>query len=115
MTNGDGAVKTAAKMFWRTRSFWLCALLVISTCMLIGYLIGNWTAANGAKSVLAQQEQAYKEAGDARKDVLAQCLTNNERLTARLAALGDKATDATKAAADALQKLSGDVQTETKE
>lgn len=115
MTNGDGAVKTAAKMFWRTRSFWFCALLVISTCMLIGYLIGNWTAANGAKSVLAQQEQAYEEASEARKAILSQCLTNNERLTARLANLGDKATDATKAAADALQKLSVDAQNESQE
>lgn len=101
-TTNDGAVKTAAKMFWRTRSFWFCAMLVIGTCIMIGYLIGNWTAANGAKTVLAQQEQAYKEASDARKVVLSQCLTNNDRLSARLASLGDKT-------ADALSKVAGDV------
>lgn len=107
MTN-ESAVQKAAKVFWRTRQFWFCALLVIGTSLMIGYLIGNWTAANGAKSVLAQQETAYKEASDARKIVLGQCLSNNARLTAQLAALGNKATDA-------LSKISSDMAEEKKE
>lgn len=90
----DNAVTVAAKVFWRTRQFWFLMLLIVATCILIGYLIGNWTAANGAKQVLAQQERAYKEASDARKAVLQQCLVTNEANSKRLAELGNKTADA---------------------
>lgn len=94
MTQGkDGVVTATAKVFWRTRQFWLVMLLIMATCILIGYLIGNWTAANGAKAVLAQQEQAYTEASDARKAVLQQCLATNEANSKRLAELGNKVAD----------------------
>ncbi len=90
----DNAVTVAARVFWRTRQFWFLMLLIVATCILIGYLIGNWTAANGAKQVLAQQERAYKEASDARKAVLQQCLVTNEANSKRLAELGNKTADA---------------------
>lgn len=95
MTNiPEGQVTVAAKVFWRTRQFWIPALAVILSAILIGYLIGNWIAATGAKSVLAQQERAYKEASDARKAVLQQCLVTNEANSKRLAELGNKTADA---------------------
>lgn len=99
----EGVVTATAKVFWRTRQFWLVMLLIMSTCILIGYLIGNWTAASGAKAVLAQQERAYKEASDARKAVLQQCLDTNEANSKRLAELGNKAADAAAKAADAVK------------
>ena len=104
----DGAVKTAAKVFWRTRHFWAMASLIIVSCLLVGYLIGNWTATSSARTVIAQQERAYKEAGDARKAVMQQCLTNNASLTAKLATLGDKA-------ATALDKLADDTAQDKKD
>lgn len=97
----DGAMTAAAKVFWRTRHFWALASLIIISCLLVGYLIGNWTATSSARAVIAQQERAYKEAGDARKAVMKQCLTNNASLTAKLATLGDKT-------ATALDKLADD-------
>nr|DAH52807.1 MAG TPA: Protein of unknown function (DUF1043) [Caudoviricetes sp.] len=90
----EGQVTVAAKVFWRTRQFWIPAIAVILSAILIGYLIGNWTAATGAKEVLAQQERAYKEASDARKAVLQQCLVTNEANSKRLAELGNKTADA---------------------
>lgn len=90
----EGQVAVAAKVFWRTRQFWIPALAVIVSAILIGYLIGNWIAATGAKEVLAQQERAYKEASDARKAVLQQCLVTNEANSKRLAELGNKTADA---------------------
>lgn len=104
----DGAVTAAAKVFWRTRHFWALASLIIVTCLLVGYLIGNWVAANDAKMVIAQQERAYKEAGDARKAVMQQCLTNNASLTAKLTTLGDKT-------ATALDKLADDTAQDKKD
>lgn len=101
----DTPATVAAKAFWRTRQFWLMMGLIIASCILIGYLIGNWTAASGAKTVLAQQERAYKEASDARKAVLQQCLTTNEANSKRLAELGNKAADAASKAADAVNKV----------
>ena len=38
----EGVVTATAKVFWRTRQFWLVMLLIMSTCILIGYLIGNY-------------------------------------------------------------------------
>ena len=104
----DGKMAVAAKVFWRTRQFWLCAFLVIATCVFTGYVIGNWVAANGAKAVLAQQERAYNDASNARKAVLQQCLITIENQNKRLAGLGDKAADAASAAADAVNKVAGD-------
>jgi len=86
----DGAVTVAAKSFWRTRKFWALIMAVVGCCILIGYLIGNWYAASQAKHVIAEQERAYMEASEARKTILAQCLTNNDKLSARLVTLGDK-------------------------
>lgn len=94
MDNREGQVTVAARAFWRTRQFWVPAIAVIVSAILVGYLIGNWTAAAGAKSVLAQQERAYKEASDARKAVLQQCLVTNEANSKRLAELGNKTADA---------------------
>lgn len=109
MTTGkDGAVTVAAKVFWRTRQFWLMMILVMGSCVTIGYLIGNWVTANGTKAVLAQQERAYKEASEARQVVLGQCLTTIEKQNQRLAALGDKAATATAAAADAINKVTSE-------
>ena len=105
----DGAATVAAKAFWRTRQFWLLMGLIIATCVLIGYLIGNWTAARGAKEVLEQQERAYTEASEARRAVLQQCLTTNEANSKRLAELGDKAATAATRAADAVSKVAGDL------
>jgi len=112
-TAKDGAVTVAAKAFWRTRQFWLVMGLIMATCVLIGYLIGNWVAATGAKTILAQQEAAYQDAAyqdasDARKAVLQQCLTSMEEQNRRLAALGDKAVNATAAAADAIKQVAGE-------
>lgn len=90
----DGVVTATAKVFWRNRQFWLMMGLIVASCVLIGYLIGNWTAANGAKEVIAQQERAYTEASDARKAVLQQCLVTNEANSKRLAELGNKTADA---------------------
>lgn len=104
--NRDGQVTVAAKAFWRTRQFWIPALAVIVSAILIGYLIGNWTAATGAKEVLAQQANAYQEASDARKAVLQQCLVTNEANSKRLAELGNKAADAAAKAADAAKASS---------
>lgn len=100
----DNVVTVAAKVFWRTRQFWFLMTLIVATCILIGYLIGNWTAAHGAKQVLAQQEKAYQEASDARKAVLQQCLVTNEANSKRLAELGNKAADAAAKAADVAAK-----------
>lgn len=86
----DGAVTVAAKVFWRTRKFWAMMVALIACCILIGYLIGNWYASSQAKHIIAEQERAYQEASDARKTILAQCLTNNDKLSARLVTLGDK-------------------------
>lgn len=104
----DSTATVAAKAFWRTRQFWLMMGLIIASCILIGYLIGNWVAAAGAKSVLAQQESAYKEAGDARKAVLQQCLDTMEKQNQRLASLGDKAATAAAQAAEAANKVADD-------
>jgi len=90
----EGQVTVAAKVFWRTRQFWIPTIAVILSAILIGYLIGNWIAATGAKEVLAQQERAYKEASDARKAVLQQCLVTNEANSKRLAELGNKTANA---------------------
>lgn len=109
MTNlPEGQVTVAAKAFWRTRQFWIPALAVILSAILIGYLIGNWTAATGAKEVLAQQAKAYQEASDARKVVLQQCLVTNEANSKRLAELGNKAADAAAKAADAAVKAANE-------
>ncbi len=94
MDNRDGQVTVAARAFWRTRQFWVPAIAVIVSAILVGYLIGNWTAAAGAKSALAQQAKAYQEASDARKAVLQQCLVSNEANSKRLAELGSKTADA---------------------
>lgn len=104
----DGKMAVAAKVFWRTRQFWLCVFLVIATCVFTGYVIGNWVAATGAKAVLTQQERAYNDASNARKAVLQQCLITMENQNKRLAALGDRAVNATEAAADAINKVAGD-------
>lgn len=85
----DGKMTVAAKVFWRTRQFWLCTLLVIATCVFTGYVVGNWVAASGAKRVLDQQEKAYTEASDSRRAVLQQCLTTNAENSKRLAELAD--------------------------
>lgn len=85
----DGKMTVAAKVFWRTRQFWLCTLLVIATCVFTGYVVGNWVAASGAKRVLEQQEKAYTEASDSRRAVLQQCLTTNAENSKRLAELAD--------------------------
>lgn len=100
----EGKMAVAAKVFWRTRQFWACTILVVATCVFTGYVIGNWVAASGAKQVLAQQEQAYKDASDARKAVLAQCLATNEANSKRLAELGSKAAEAANKAAEAANK-----------
>lgn len=104
----DGVVTATAKVLWRTRQFWLVMLLIMAACILIGYLIGNWVAADGAKAVLAQQERTYNEASNARNTVLQQCLNTIENQNKRLAGLGDKAADAASAAADAVNKVAGD-------
>lgn len=115
MNQNEGMVKAVARAFWRTWQFWACAGVIIVMCMLVGYLIGTWQANSVARVRFDQQERAYKEASDARKAVLQQCLTTNNQLTTRLTALGDKATDTAKAATDALQKLSGDMIPDTPE
>ncbi len=89
----DGLVTATARVFWRTRQFWLMMLLIVSSCILVGYLIGNWTATRSARIVIEQQERAYREAGDARKEVLQQCLTTNAENSKRLAELGNKVAD----------------------
>lgn len=104
----DGKMTVAAKVFWRTRQFWLCAFLVVTTCVFTGYVIGNWVAAAGAKGVLAQQERAYNDASDARKVVLQQCLDTMEKQNQRLASLGDKAATAAAQAAEAANKVAED-------
>lgn len=81
------------KVFWHTRQFWLMALLIVASCVLVGYLIGNWTATRSAREFIAQQEKAYTEASDARRAVLQQCLTTNEANSRRLAELGNKVAD----------------------
>lgn len=81
------------KVFWHTRQFWLMALLIVASCVLVGYLIGNWTATRSAREVIAQQERAYTEASEARRAVLQQCLTTNEANSRRLAELGNKVAD----------------------
>lgn len=85
----DGVVAATAKVFWRTRQFWLCTALVIATCVFMGYVVGDWVAASGAKRVLEQQEKAYTEASDSRRAVLQQCLTTNAENSKRLAELAD--------------------------
>lgn len=104
----EGQVTVAAKAFWRTRQFWIPAIAVILSAILIGYLIGNWIAATGAKEVLARQEKAYQEASDARKAVLQQCLVTNEANSKRLAELGNKAADAAAKAADAAKAVTNE-------
>lgn len=89
----DGLVTATARVFWRTRQFWLMMLLIVSSCILVGYLIGNWTATRSARIVIEQQERAYREAGDARKAVLQQCLTTNAENSKRLAELAKDATE----------------------
>ena len=98
----EGIVKSVARAFWRTWQFWACAAVIIIMCMLVGYLIGMWQATSSANVRYAAQERAYKEASDSRRDVLQQCLVNNQKMSAQLAAIGDKT-------ADALNKVSGDV------
>jgi hypothetical protein len=92
-TPKDGAVTVAAKVFWRTRQFWFMTLLIVASCVLVGYLIGNWTATRSARIVIDQQERAYTEASDARRAVLQQCLTTNADNSKRLAELGNKVAD----------------------
>lgn len=89
----DGKATVVAKAFWRTHQFWLMVLLIIASCLMVGYLIGHWTAGRSYREVLAQQEHAYKEASDARKAVLQQCLLSNEANSKRLAELGNKVAD----------------------
>lgn len=86
----DGLVTATARVFWRTRQFWLMMGLIVASCILVGYLIGNWTATRSARIVIEQQERAYQEAGDARKAVMQQCLTTNAENSKRLAELGNK-------------------------
>lgn len=89
----DGVVTVAAKVFWRTREFWFMTLLIVASCVLVGYLIGNWMATRSARDVITQQERAYTEASEARRAVLQQCLTTNEANSKRLAELGNKVAD----------------------
>lgn len=103
----DSTATVAARAFWRTRQFWLMMGLIIASCILIGYLIGNWVAA-GAKGVMAQRERAYNDASDARKVVLQQCLDTMEKQNQRLASLGDKAATAAAQAAEAANKVADD-------
>ncbi|QHJ79616.1 MAG: hypothetical protein [Caudoviricetes sp.] len=92
-TPKDGAVTVAAKVFWRTRQFWFMTTLIIASCVLVGYLIGNWTATRSARLVIEQQQRAYNEASEARRVVLQQCVQSNEANSRRLAELGNKVAD----------------------
>lgn len=80
-------------VFWHTRQFWFKALLIVVGGVMVGYLIGNWTATRSAREVIVQQERAYMEASDARKAVLQQCLVSNDANSKRLAERGNKVAD----------------------
>lgn len=83
MNDNEGIASKAVKEFWRTRRFWSMFLPLVLSCVCIGFLFGSWYAAN-----------SYREQSESRKLILAQCLANNDKLTSRLAALGDKTADA---------------------
>lgn len=100
--------KSIKESFWRTRQFITCSTMVVVSCLLVGYIVGAWQTGISAQHVIREQEKAYKEAGDARKAVMKQCLDNNAKMSNQLAGLGSKASDAATAAAKALDKISGD-------
>lgn len=79
----DGIVTRSAKVFWLTREFWAMVSTIVLICIAIGFILGIWYT-NGA----------YKEASDSRKQILAQCLTNNANLSSQLSMLGNKTADA---------------------
>lgn len=99
----------AKEAFWRTRHFITGASLVVISCLLVGYVVGAWQTGISAQRVIKQQELAYKEAGDARKAVMQQCLDNNARMSTQLAAVASKASDAATDTAKALDRVSGDI------
>lgn len=72
--NQDSIIASAARVFWKTKQFWGMILPIVLSCMVIGYLMGSWYAA-----------AAYKEQSESRKAILAQCLTNNDKLSSQLA------------------------------
>jgi len=92
-------VKYSIRRGWAMRRIWVPALLLMACMVVIGFIMGSSSATQHYKISLDEKESAYKKASDARRVVLEQCLTNNDKLTARLAALGDKT-------ASALDKLS---------
>lgn len=99
------AIKLA---FWRTRKFITCAALVVVSCLSVGYMLGTWITSSAAQRTIRQQDEAYKEAGDARKSVMQQCLNNNAVMSKQLADLGIKASNAASEASKAINNLSSD-------
>ncbi len=81
------------------RKVWMPAALLMICMVAIGFIMGNTSATNHYKQNLAELDASYKTAGDKRRVILEQCLANNDKLTSRLAELGDKT-------ANVLDKLS---------
>lgn len=87
-------IKYALRLGWAMRRVWIPAILLMACMVAIGFITGTSSATAHYKIQLADQEDSYKKASEARRIVLAQCLTNNDKLSARLAALGDKTATA---------------------
>ena len=99
MFNVPLELKFAIRRIWIMRRIWIPAGMLMACMVAIGFITGNSSATAHYKKSLEEVDATYRAASDKRRLVLEQCLANNDKLTSRLAALGDKT-------ADALDKLS---------
>lgn len=76
------------------RRVWIPSILLMLCMTVIGFIIGNNSATSHYKKALSEVDETYRQAGEKRRVILSQCLANNDKLTARLAELGDKVATA---------------------
>lgn len=76
------------------RRIWIPAIMLMACMVAIGFVTGNSSATAHYKKSLEEVDAAYRSASEKRRVVLAQCLANNDKLSSRLAELGDKTADA---------------------
>lgn len=86
-------LRFALKRIWIMRRIWIPALALMACMVAIGFIMGNKTATDHYKKSLEEVDSAYRAAGEKRRVILEQCLSNNVKLTSRLTELGDKTAD----------------------
>lgn len=75
------------------RRIWVPAIMLMGCMVAIGFIGGNASATSHYKKSLEEVDGAYRAASEKRRVILEQCISNNAKLTSRLAELGDKTAD----------------------